>query len=224
MKEQSVFEFLNQSLQMRGAALVAVSKTHPIEAIEALYSLGQRRFAENRVQEMLSKAEVLPADIEWHLIGHLQTNKVKFIAPFVSVVQSVDILKLLQEIDKQAEKHQRTIRCLLQFHIAREETKFGFSAMEAMDMLASYPPDAFPHVVFGGVMGMATFTEDAEQVRAEFRTLKSIFDQLRQAYFGNNPDFCELSMGMSGDWQIAVEEGSTMVRIGSLLFGQRPQN
>jgi pyridoxal phosphate enzyme (YggS family) len=224
MKEQNVFEFLTQTLQQQGVALIAVSKTHPVDSIEALYSQGQRRFAENRVQEMLSKAEMLPADVEWHLIGHLQTNKVKLIAPFVSVVQSVDSLKLLQEIDKQAAKHQRTIRCLLQFHIAQEETKFGFSASEDIDMLTLHPPDTFPNIVFGGVMGMATFTDDAEQVRAEFRTLKSIFDQLRQGFFGNNPDFCDLSMGMSGDWQLAVEEGSTMVRIGSLLFGQRQQS
>jgi PLP dependent protein len=201
-----------------GARLVAVSKTQPIAALEALYAQGQRLFGENRVQELLGKQAVLPSDIEWHIIGHLQSNKVRQIAPFVSMIHSVDSLKLLQVIDNEAVRGGRTIECLLQFHIAEEETKFGFSESEASEMLQS---DAFillKNVKIRGVMGMASFSENKEQVRAEFRSLRAIFERLKVDFFEKNVDFNEISMGMSGDYPIALEEGATLVRVGSLLF------
>lgn len=208
-------------ISAQNARLVAVSKTHPVEKIQALYEQGQRIFGENRPQEMLEKHSALPPDIEWHMIGHLQTNKVKSIAPFVSLIHAVDSLRLLQEIDKQAEKNGRIIDCLLQFHIAAEETKFGLDLSEANEILESPAFAELQNIRIGGVMGMATFTDDAAQVRQEFRQLKRIFEDLKAHFFQNMPHFKEISMGMSGDWTIALEEGSTLLRIGSLLFGDR---
>ncbi len=201
--------------------LVAVSKTKPVETIKEAYDCGQRHFGENKVQEMVDKYHVLPKDIQWHLIGHLQTNKVKYIAPFVSLVHSIDSLKLLLEVDKQAKKQNRIINCLLQFHIAEEETKFGFSEAEAEELLNSNLFKTTTHVKIVGVMGMASFTEDQDQIRSEFIRLRDIFTRMKNKHFQNNPDFREISMGMSGDYQIAIEEGSTMVRVGSSIFGER---
>lgn len=215
------FETLHGLLAAKNVQLVAVSKTHPAERLLELYQAGQRIFAENRVQEMLEKQIVLPADIEWHLIGHLQTNKVKAIAGFVRMIQSVDSLKLLAEIDKQAAKVDRTIDCLLQFHIASEETKFGLDQSEALALLQSPEFKDLKHVRICGVMGMATYSDDSTLVHREFRELVAIFKTLQSTCFQDADYFKEISMGMSGDWEIAVEEGSTMVRIGSLLFGAR---
>ena len=201
--------------------LVAVSKTKPKEAILKLYEQGQRIFGENRVQEMVEKQEGLPKDIEWHFIGHLQTNKVKYIAPFVSLIHSVDSLKLLREINKQAKKNERVIDCLLQFHIAEEETKYGLDLREAQAILNSDDFSKMKNVRIVGVMGMATFTGDFQQVRREFQMLKGIHEKLSILFFDEADAFHEISMGMSGDYHIAVEEGSTMVRIGTLLFGKR---
>ncbi len=214
-----------QKLQTRliekKVALIAVSKMQSDAHILELYAQGQRVFAENRVQEMLKRRASLPADIEWHLIGHLQTNKVKHIASFVRMIHSVDSLKLLQEIDVQAQKAGRVIDCLLQFYIAGEETKFGLEEAEAIALLESAPYREMRHVRLCGVMGMASFSDNNAQIRKEFRALRGIFDRLKQRYFRDAPYFKELSMGMSGDWEIAVEEGSTMVRIGSLLFPKK---
>lgn len=200
------------------ARLVAVSKTQPVENIRKLYDAGQRVFGENRVQELVEKQAQMPADIDWHLIGHLQKNKVRQIAPFVKMIHSVDSLKLLQTIDNEAVRLGRVIDCLLQFHIAEEESKFGFSETEAIEMLQS--PDFFllKNIQICGVMGMATFTENTAQVRQEFRELHRIFENLKTRFFSENPYFKEISMGMSGDFEIALEEGATFVRIGSLLF------
>ncbi|MCC7465922.1 MAG: YggS family pyridoxal phosphate-dependent enzyme [Saprospiraceae bacterium] len=208
-------------IQQHHARLVAVSKTHPAEKILEIYRQGQRVFGENRPQEMQEKQSLLPADIQWHMIGHLQTNKVKYIAPYVAMIHSVDSLKLLQEIDRQAQKHNRVIDCLLQFHIATEESKFGLDEQEAVALLESAEYAALHHVRLCGVMGMATFTDDQQQVRREFRQLKSIFDRLKARFFAGDDHFREISMGMSGDWEMALEEGSTLVRIGSLIFGSR---
>ncbi len=199
--------------------LVAVSKTHPPEIIMEAYNAGQRVFGENRVQELITKQPLLPPDIEWHLIGHLQTNKVKYIAPFVSVIHSVDSVKLLLEVNKEAHKNNRVIPCLLQMYIATEETKFGFSEEEIIKALNENPPDLFPNISICGVMGMATFSDDDVLVRNEFSYLKSVFDKLKNRFFASSSYFKEISMGMSGDYKIALEEGSTMVRIGSLIFG-----
>ena len=204
-----------------GVKLVAVSKTKPVEAIEEAYKAGQRVFGENRVQELAEKYEVLPKDIEWHMIGHLQTNKVKYMASFVSLIHGVESLKLLETIDKEGKKHDRVIPCLLQFHIASEETKFGLDMEEAKVLLESDDYKQMKNVKIVGVMGMATNTDDEGQVRREFHYLKEIFDELKTTYFAGNPEFKELSMGMSGDYRIAVEEGSTMVRVGSAIFGAR---
>jgi pyridoxal phosphate enzyme (YggS family) len=217
----AMFEVITQKLSEKNARLVAVSKTHPPESIMPLYLKGQRIFGENRVQELQQKYEVLPKDIQWHLIGHLQSNKVKYIAPYVSLIHSVDSLELLKEINKQAARNNRMIDCLLQFHIATEETKFGLSEQEGTDLLNNPAFGEFKNIRICGVMGMATFTDDQTLVRSEFRHLKSIFESLKARFFENTPWFCEISMGMSGDWEIALEEGSTLVRIGSLLFGQR---
>ncbi|HNE28181.1 MAG TPA: YggS family pyridoxal phosphate-dependent enzyme [Saprospiraceae bacterium] len=212
---------LQSFLTSKNVTLVAVSKTHPPQRVQEIYAAGQRVFGENRPQEMLAKFESLPKDIRWHLIGHLQTNKVKMIAPFVAMIHSVDSLRLLLEIEKQASACKRVIDCLLQFHIASEDTKFGLSEAEAQALLDSAEYRAMQHVRICGVMGMATFTDDTTLVRHEFRVLKRIFDQLKAQFFPHNEHFREISMGMSGDWEIAVEEGSTMVRIGSLIFGER---
>jgi pyridoxal phosphate enzyme (YggS family) len=216
-----MLDIITQKLAEKNARLVAVSKTHPPERIMPLYLKGQRIFGENRVQELQQKYETLPKDIEWHLIGHLQTNKVKFIAPYIALIHSVDSPELLKEINKQAAKNNRVIDCLLQFHIASEESKFGLGEQEAADMLSDPAFSEMKNVRICGVMGMATFTDDQTLIRSEFRHLKSIFDALKTRFFENVPWFCEISMGMSGDWEIALEEGSTLVRIGSLLFGNR---
>ena len=197
--------------------LVAVSKTKPISDIQEAYDQGQRIFGENRVQEMTEKWEKMPKDIEWHMIGHLQRNKVKYMAEYVSLVHGVDSPRLLAEINKQAEKHNRTIPCLLQVHIAEEDTKFGFNEEELLDLVRNENFKSHRNVKIVGLMGMATFTENMDQVRREFKSLHSLYLKLKSEY----ADFTTLSMGMSGDYQIAIEEGSTMVRIGSSIFGSR---
>ncbi|MCF8459564.1 MAG: YggS family pyridoxal phosphate-dependent enzyme [Flavobacteriales bacterium] len=201
--------------------LVAVSKTKPNEVLMEAYEASQRIFGENRVQELVPKSETLPKDIAWHMIGHLQRNKIKYIAPFVSLIHSVDEVNLLPEIDKQAAKNNRNIRVLLQFHIAQEDTKFGLSLEEAETYLTSSEYAQLKNIEVAGVMGMATFTEDEAQVRNEFKTLKNIFDRLKSDFFSSQPSFKEISMGMSGDYRLAIEEGSTMVRVGSSIFGVR---
>jgi len=205
------------------ARLVAVSKTKPVEDIAAFYAAGQRIFGENYVQELTEKQTLLPADIEWHFIGHLQSNKVKFITPFVHTIHAVDSLKLLQEINKQATKHQRVVHCLLQVHIAAEETKFGMDAQELQQLLQTYQanPSAFAQVRIAGMMGMATNTTNETQIREEFHQLHELFGSVKTTYFNNEPYFKELSIGMSADYHLALQEGSTLVRIGSLLFGER---
>jgi PLP dependent protein len=219
-----MYEQILKDLQPTHTQLIAVSKTKPNEAIMELYDKGQRAFGENYVQELLDKHASLPKDIEWHFIGHLQSNKVKYIAPFVHTIHSVDSFKLLQEIDKQALKNNRKIRCLLQFHIADEESKFGFDTEGVRLMVQDELWLNFKNVEICGVMGMATFTDDKVQVKHEFQTLKGIFDSLKISYFIDNQSFKDISMGMSDDYKMAIEEGSTMVRIGSLLFGKRVYN
>jgi PLP dependent protein len=202
--------------------LVAVSKTKSNSEIMEAYSAGQRLFGENKVQELVSKYEFLPKDIQWHFIGHLQTNKVKFIAPFIALIHAVDSLKLLKTIDNEAKKANRVIPCLLQFHIAEEETKFGLSFDETTEILSSADFNTLKNIEIAGVMGMATFTDDQIQVRREFDELFRIFHSLKDRYFNENDNFREISMGMSDDYPIAIERGSTMVRIGSKIFGSRP--
>lgn len=209
---------LREQLAQQGVTLVAVSKTQPIDKIQALYEAGQRVFGENRVQELTAKYEQLPQDIEWHLIGHLQTNKVKYIAPFVQLIHSVDSLHLLVEINKQAAKCGRVIRCLLQFWVAQEETKFGLTWQEATELLQSPQFANLHNVEIVGIMGMASITDDAAQTRREFDQLRSYFEQLRQQFFSQQASFSTVSMGMSGDYRMAIEAGSTMVRLGTLLF------
>lgn len=201
--------------------LVAVSKTKPVPDLMEAYNAGQRIFGENKIQEMAGKHEEMPKDIQWHMIGHVQTNKVKYMASFVSLVHGVDSLKLLAEIDKQAKKHNRVIDCLLQMHIAEEDTKFGMDESELNDLLASAEFKQLQNIRITGLMGMATFTEDESQIRREFMHLKENFDHLSQQ--PETPNFKPetLSMGMSGDYQIAIKCGSTMVRIGSSIFGSR---
>jgi pyridoxal phosphate enzyme (YggS family) len=201
-------------------ALIAVTKTHPVEKLEELYKTGHRAFGENKVQEMLDKYSALPKDIEWHLIGHLQTNKVKFIAPFVTLIHSVDSLKLLQEINKQAEKNNRVIDCLLQIHIAEEETKFGLDLPEAKQLLDSGVIADLSHIRIKGLMGMASNTANTEQIAAEFRSLATFYKD-HQSIVSDNIKFEILSMGMSSDFEIALRNGSTMIRVGSLIFGER---
>lgn len=201
--------------------LVAVSKTKPVSALQEVYDAGQRTFGENKVQEMIEKEASLPKDIQWHLIGHLQTNKVKYIAPFIALIHSVDSMKLLKEINKEALKNNRTIDCLLQFHIAQEETKFGLSIEEAMEILQSKEFVEMQNVSIAVIIGMASFTNDEDIVRQEFRTLEHYFQLLKSHFFKYNEHFKEISMGMSGDYLMAIEEGSTMVRVGSSIFGTR---
>jgi len=207
-----------------GVTLLAVSKTKPESDILEAYNYGIRNFGENKVQEMVGKHENLPKDIKWHMIGHLQTNKVKYMASFVSLIHSVDSLNLLETINKEAAKVNRVIPCLLQFHIASEETKFGLSEDEAYALLDSDSFKAMKNVEISGVMGMATNTDNMEVVRSEFRHLKQIFDKLHEKYFADSSSFKTISMGMSHDYPIAIEEGSTIVRIGSLIFGERNYN
>jgi pyridoxal phosphate enzyme (YggS family) len=201
--------------------LIAVSKTKPVADILEAYNSGQRLFGENRVQELLNKKDLLPADIEWHLIGHLQSNKVKFIVPFISMIQSVDSFNLLDSINSEALKIQKTVNCLLQIHIATEETKFGFSMDELSDNLGTKDQSLLGNVRICGVMGMATFTSNSGQVKKEFAYLRDCFHLLKENWFKSNICFNVISMGMSGDYEIAIEEGTTMIRIGSLIFGER---
>lgn len=201
--------------------LIAISKTKPVSDLMEAYNAGQRHFGENKVQEMCDKQAEMPGDIHWHLIGHLQSNKVKYIAPFVYLIHSVDSLKLLAEINKEAQKNNRTIDCLLQLYIASEETKFGLLFEEARDLLSDEVFHQMRNIRIVGVMGMASFVEDENQVREEFQTLYNYFLVIKSHFFKFNPDFKEISMGMSGDYQLAIEEGSTMVRVGSSIFGNR---
>jgi PLP dependent protein len=203
------------------ARLIAITKTKPIEDLQEAYDAGGKIFGENRVQEMTAKWEVLPKDIEWHLIGHLQSNKVKYMAAYVSLIHSIDSLELLQAVNKQATKNNRVIDCLLQIYIAQEDTKFGLSENEAMAILDSDIFKNLQNIRIVGVMGMATNTDDLEQVRQEFRSLKIFFEQLKQKYVASNILWKEISMGMSGDYLIAIEEGATLVRVGSAIFGHR---
>jgi pyridoxal phosphate enzyme (YggS family) len=205
----------------RSVKLVAVSKTRPVSDIFIAYNSGQRLFGENRVQEILEKKDLLPKDIEWHLIGHLQSNKVKYLVPFISMIQSVDSLKLLNTINSEASKIERVIDCLLQIHIAEEETKFGFSMRELEEVFEKEASLEFKSVRICGVMGMATFTSDLMQVKKEFAYLKECFNTLKNRYFNEDIKFREISMGMSGDYEIAIKEGSSIIRIGSLIFGER---
>jgi pyridoxal phosphate enzyme (YggS family) len=205
----------------QGVRLVAVSKYHPVEMIQEAYAAGQRLFGENKVQEMTAKHEVLPADIEWHFIGHLQTNKIKFIAPYVSMIHGIDSFRLLSEVNKRAEREGRVIKCLLQIHIAREETKFGFAPEECLEMLQSEPWQELKNVEICGLMTMGSNTDDMEQVRGEFRSVKRLFDEVKSRWFADADSFRELSMGMSHDYHLAIEAGSTMVRVGSSIFGER---
>lgn len=205
----------------QGVKLVAVSKTKPVKDILEAYNAGQRLFGENRVQELLSKKDLLPPDIEWHLIGHLQSNKVKYIVPFVNMIQSVDSFKLLKMINSESEKLSRSTDCLLQFHIASEETKFGFDIDEVVSMINSTGFSQMNSVRICGVMGMATFTENDSQIRNEFKYLSSCFHELKQRFFRDSAFFREVSMGMSGDYKLAIEEGSTIIRLGSIIFGER---
>jgi len=201
--------------------LVAVSKTKPAADILKAYNSGHKIFGENRVQELLQKRDLLPSDIEWHLIGHLQSNKVKYIVPFVSMIQSVDTFRLLKIINTEALKINRIVNCLLQFHISDEETKFGFSMGEVIEMAESEEFGQLKSVKICGVMGMATFTQDMIKVRKEFRYLADCFKALKEKFFSGELSFKEISMGMSGDFRIAIEEGSTLIRIGSIIFGER---
>lgn len=212
--------FFNGQLP-QSTSIIAISKTKPIQAIREAYDAGQRKFGENKAQELVNKWRELPADIEWHFIGHLQTNKVKLIAPFIGLIHSVDSLKLLQEINKEAFKNGRTISCLLQFHIATEETKFGLDSEEAAELLSSPAYGQLSNISICGVMGMASLTEDETLIRAEFRNLRKAFTHLKNTFFSTNDAFREISMGMTGDYPIAVEEGSTMVRLGTAIFGER---
>ncbi|MDO5524249.1 MAG: YggS family pyridoxal phosphate-dependent enzyme [Bacteroidia bacterium] len=201
--------------------IVAVSKFHSGNEIGEAYNEGQLLFGESRVQELTEKQPALPADIEWHFVGSLQRNKVKFIAPFVHLIHSLDSERLLREIEKQAAANHRKIACLLQLHVADEETKSGFSPDECRRFLAAGTWRECPHVQIAGVMGMATYTDDMKQVRAEFRQIKSLFDEFKQQYFAHDDNFREISMGMSGDYPIAIEEGATIIRVGTLIFGER---
>ena len=205
-----------------GVNLLAISKFQPIEALQEAYDAGQRMFGENHIQEMAAKAATLPKDIEWHFTGHVQTNKIKYMAPFVSLIHAVDSFRLLREINKHAAKHNRTIDCLLQIHIAQEETKFGFTIDECRAMLTTEPWRELHNVRITGLMAMGSNTDDMEQVRSEFRQMKEFFDELKSTHFADSDAFCQLSEGMTDDYPIAIEEGSTIIRIGSMIFGERP--
>lgn len=201
--------------------MIAVSKFHPTEVVREAYEAGQRLFGESRVQELMAKQPALPEDIQWHFIGTLQTNKVKYIAPFISMIESVDSLRLLHEIDRQAEKHERIIRLLIEVHIAKETGKHGFSPDECKAFFASDAPTTCKHVQICGLMGMATFTDNKQQVRREFQALKALFDEIKVMPSVDSSVFTEVSMGMSDDYRIAIEEGSTIVRVGTAIFGER---
>ncbi|TDS17747.1 YggS family pyridoxal phosphate-dependent enzyme [Sphingobacterium paludis] len=221
MSIKTTIETLQKELQPIGVTLVAVSKTKPVEDIQEAYDAGQRVFGENMVQEMMEKYEALPKDIAWHLIGHLQTNKVKFIAPFVSLIESVDSLKLLKEIDKHGAKHDRVIDCLLQVYIADEDTKFGLDHAELIELLRNEEFAALKHVRIRGLMGIATNTDNDKVIKDEFYELKMLFDGIKASFYRQEDSFSILSMGMSSDYQLAVENGSNMVRLGSTIFGKR---
>jgi pyridoxal phosphate enzyme (YggS family) len=221
MEIKANLESVKNTFQNSDCLLVAVSKTKPIEDLREAYDAGIRDFGENKVQEIQEKQALLPSDIRWHMIGHLQSNKVKYIAPFVHLIHGVDSFKLLQEINKQGKKIDRVIPCLLQIHIAEEETKFGFDKAELDEMINSKEFQELTHVRIEGLMGMATFTENQDQVRKEFRGLKQLFEELKTRTLPGFVQLKEISMGMSGDYIIAQEEGSTMVRIGSAIFGKR---
>ncbi len=208
----------------QGVRLVAVSKFHPQEAIEEAYRAGQRIFGESKVQEMTAKYENLPKDIEWHFIGHLQTNKIKYMIPYVAMIHGIDSYKLLVEINKQAAKINRTICCLLQIHVAQEETKFGFTPEECKSMLADEDWKSLDHIQICGLMGMASNTDNTEQIIKEFRLLHNLFLEIREKWFAHSSSFKELSMGMSHDYHEAIAEGSTLVRVGSKIFGERNYN
>jgi len=201
--------------------IIAVSKFKSLEEIRNVYEAGQRRFGENKVQELVSKYPALPKDIEWHFLGHLQTNKVRFIAPFIYMIHSVDSMNLLREINKEAAKSNRLIHCLLQFHIAQEETKSGLDMPEAEEIIHDSAILLMQNISISGIMGMATLTDDLSEIKAEFIKLKGYFDHLKTAFFPENNAFREISMGMSGDYRLAIEEGSTMVRLGTAIFGER---
>lgn len=222
MNIENNIKTLTQSLP-KGCRLIAVSKTQTVGKIMEAYRVGQRDFGENKVQELTQKHEDLPKDIHWHMIGHLQSNKVKFIAPFVHIIHAVDSLKLLQEIDKQGRKVDRVINCLLQIHIADEETKFGFLENEIIPLLKSVDLGNLTHIKINGLMGMATLTEDVEQIQKEFNALKSLFERVKSMPWPGNIEMKELSMGMSSDYAIAIKEGSSMVRVGTAIFGERIQ-
>ena len=204
-----------------GVTLVAISKFHPAEYITAAYNAGQRVFGESREQELTAKVAVLPKDIEWHFIGHLQTNKIKYIVPYVALIHGIDSYKLLAEVDKQAAKAGKTVNCLLQLHIAREETKFGFSFDECREMLAAGEWRELKHIRICGLMGMATNTDNDEQIKTEFCSLSSFFNEVKAKWFADAESFRELSMGMSHDYHEAIAAGSTLIRVGSKIFGER---
>ena len=216
MKIQEQLQSLRAELP-RQVRLVAVSKTKPNADLERAYEAGQRIFGENKIQEMTQKWETLPKDIQWHMIGHVQTNKVKYMAPYVSLIHGVDRYKLLKEINKQGAKNNRIINCLLQMHIAQEETKFGFNQRELEEVVNNLKINPLPNIKIKGLMGMATFTENKNQIRKEFKTLKQNFDWIQTQL----TEVTELSMGMGGDYSIAIKEGSTMIRVGSKIFGHR---
>lgn len=221
MVQLEQYKQINKEMELKSVTLVAVSKTKPIEDILELYQLGQRDFGENYVQELVDKQAQLPKDIRWHFIGHLQSNKVKYISPFVHLIHGVDSLKLLKEINKEAAKNNRVADVLLQVYIAQEETKFGLDKEELHLLIREFEQLKMNNVRICGLMGMASFSDDREKVRGEFRFLKSLFDQCGEVFTSEHSSFTTLSMGMSSDYTIAVEEGSNMVRIGSLLFGER---
>jgi pyridoxal phosphate enzyme (YggS family) len=213
--------WFQQELAAKNCKLIAVSKTHPAESVQEAYDAGQLIFGENKVQEMTAKYEVLPKNIQWHLIGHLQTNKVKYIAPFVSLIHSVESVKLLEEINKQGKKINRVIPCLLQVYVAQEETKFGLDENELFELIHSMSLTDFSHVKIEGLMGMASLTANEDQIRNEFKNLKRLFETVKAKNKLPHIEMNELSMGMSSDYKIAIEEGSTMVRIGTAIFGTR---
>ena len=220
MSIASQIQQLRSSLP-EGVSLLAISKYQPIEALQEAYDAGQRLFGENHIQEMAAKAAVLPKDIEWHFTGHVQTNKIKYMAPFVSLIHAVDSFRLLREIDKHAAKHNRVIDCLLQIHIAQEETKYGLTMEECRQLLATEPWRELQHIRITGLMAMGSNTDDMHQVRSEFRQMRHLFEELKATYFADEPSFAQLSEGMTDDYPIAIEEGSTIVRIGSMIFGSR---
>lgn len=218
--KERIIEF-NNHLKQNNCKLIAVSKTKPVELIQEAYNAGQLDFGENKIQELRDKPGQLPDDIRWHMIGHVQTNKVKYIAPFIYLIHAVDSLKLLKEINKQAHKNDRVINCLLQLHIAREEHKFGFEKDELIEMLNSDEFKTLENIKIIGLMGMATYTDDQQQIRSEFQSLKIMFEKIKVEFSCPNLEMREISMGMSDDYPIAIEEGSTMIRVGSKIFGAR---